>query len=149
MAETYRPFHLAIPVTDLASTRRFYVETLGCGVGRETDTWIDFDFYGHQLSAHVKPEETTPAKTNPVDGEDIPVRHFGVVLGQEDWERLERRLGDEQVKFLIKPTIRFKGQAGEQLTLFIQDPSGNVLEFKAFTDPDQLFATTEDKEPVE
>lgn len=133
------PFHLAIPVKDIASTRKFYVEVLGCGVGRNTDTWIDFDFYGHQVSAHVKPEELSVTGTNLVDGEEIPVRHYGVVLDWQAWERLKLRLEELKVEFLVKPTIRFKGKPGEQGTMFISDPSGNVLEFKAFHDKHKLF----------
>ena len=135
------PFHLAIPITDIASTRKFYVEVLGCGVGRATDTWIDFDFYGHQVSAHVKPDEISQPKTNLVDGENIPVRHFGVVLDWSAWERLEQRLQEHKTEFLIEPVIRFQGQVGEQATMFITDPSGNVLEFKSFKDETKLFAS--------
>src|SRR5690554_6034818 len=114
MMTSLYPFHLAIPVRDLARTRKFYVEILGCGVGRTADTWIDFDFYGHQVSAHVKPDEVFPSKTNPVDGDEVPVRHFGVVLDMEAWERLKQRLEESGAEFIIKPTIRFKGQIGEQ-----------------------------------
>ena len=135
------PFHIAIPVRDITSTRKFYVEILGCGVGRSAETWIDFDFYGHQVSAHVKPEEISVPGTNPVDGEDIPVRHFGLVLDWQAWERLKLRLVEQKTEFLIKPTIRFKGQVGEQGTMFISDPSGNVLEFKSFRDNKNLFAS--------
>ena len=134
-------FHLAIPVKDIASTRLFYVDTLGCRVGREADNWIDFDFYGHQLSAHVKPEEIYLSNTNPVDGESVPVRHFGLVLEWQQWQLLADQLKAQQVTFLIEPTIRFKGEAGEQATLFINDPSGNALEFKSFRDVSRLFAT--------
>lgn len=135
-----RPFHLAIPVRDIESTRAFYVDTLGCSVGRESEHWIDFNFLGHQLSAHVQPEELSPPRTNPVDGKDVPVRHFGIVLGWKDWHELSEKLREMGITFLIEPTLRFKGRAGEQATLFIQDPSGNALEFKSFHDDRRLFA---------
>jgi len=138
-----RPFHLAIPVRDIASTRRFYTGILGCSVGRSCETWIDVDFFGHQLSAHVKPDELAPAKTNTVDGEKIPVRHFGIVLDRESWEILKQKLDKHSVDFLIRPVVRFKGKIGEQATLFIRDPSGNVLEFKTFNSDQQLFAVAE------
>jgi hypothetical protein len=135
-----RPFHLAIPVNDIASTRKFYKEILGCSVGRESETWIDFDFFGHQLSAHVKTEELLQTITNPVDGEDVPVRHFGIVMQWDEWHILSEKLIQTGINFLIKPTIRFKGQAGEQATMFISDPGGNALEFKSFRDDANLFA---------
>lgn len=135
-----RPFHLAIPVRDLDSTRTFYVETLGCTVGRVSERWIDFNFFGHQLSAHVRPEELSRVRTNPVDGEKVPVRHFGIVLAWNDWHVLADRLKKKGITFLIGPTLRFKGKVGEQATLFILDPSGNALEFKSFKDNRQLFA---------
>lgn len=137
------PFHLAIPVSDIESTRRFYCGILGCETGRNSDTWIDFNFFGHQLSAHVKPEELTEVKTNLVDGKAIPVRHFGIVLVREDWEALKQKLENLSVEFMIKPVIRFPGKAGEQATFFIRDPSGNVLEFKAFGTERQIFAVSE------
>lgn len=135
------PFHLAFPIRDIESTRRFYVELLGCAVGREAERWIDFDFYGHQISAHVveRPESHVP--TNPVDGKDVPVRHFGAVLPMGEWERLRDRLQAADVEFLIAPYVRFRGEVGEQATMFVLDPSGNGLEFKAFADPSRLFAT--------
>ena len=135
-----RPFHLAIPVRGIDSTRAFYVETLGCSVGRETAYWIDFNFFGHQLSAHVRPEELSQVRTNPVDGKDVPVRHFGIVLVLEDWHVLSEKLRDKGITFLIEPALRFKGLVGEQATMFILDPSGNALEFKTFRDERQLFA---------
>jgi hypothetical protein len=137
---TLRPFHLAIPVRDIESTRTFYVDTLGCSVGRESGRWVDFNFFGHQLSAHVSPEELSRARTNPVDGEDVPVRHFGIVLEWDDWHALADSLKKKGITFLIGPTLRFKGRAGEQATLFVLDPSGNTLEFKSFRDDRQLFA---------
>lgn len=138
--DALRPFHLAIPVRDIESTRAFYVDTLGCSVGRESGRWIDFNFFGHQLSAHVRPEELSPVRTNPVDSEDVPVRHFGIVLAWDDWHALADRLKKKDITFLIGPTLRFKGRVGEQATLFILDPSGNTLEFKSFRDDRQLFA---------
>jgi hypothetical protein len=137
---TLRPFHLAIPVRDIESTRAFYVDTFGCSVGRASGRWIDFNFFGHQLSAHVRPEELSRAHTNPVDGEDVPVRHFGIVLEWDDWHALADSLKKKGITFLIGPTLRFKGKAGEQATLFVLDPSGNSLEFKSFRDDRQLFA---------
>ena len=139
---TLRPFHLAIPVRDIKSTRAFYVDTLGCSVGRETGAWIDFNFFGHQLSAHVRPEELSQARTNPVDGVEVPVRHFGIVLEWETWHALADRLRKKGITFLIGPTVRFKGRVGEQTTLFVLDPSGNALEFKSFKDEGQLFAAS-------
>ena len=135
------PFHLAFPVTDLAATRRFFVEVLGCEVGRTDERWIDFDFFGHQLSAHLRPEECQVPRTNDVDGDDVPVRHFGLVLPWNDWHTLAERLSEGDVDFLIEPHTRFEGEPGEQATMFVSDPSGNALEFKSFKDPEQLFAT--------
>jgi extradiol dioxygenase family protein len=131
------PFHLAFPVRDLASTRAFYAGLLGCPVGRSAERWIDFDFFGHQLSAHVAGEDVLA--TNQVDGDEVPVRHFGVVLSMERWHKLAERLRAAGVEFLIEPRIRFAGGVGEQATLFVRDPSGNALEFKAFEDPARLF----------
>jgi len=134
-------FHLAYPIKDKELTRDFYKNILGCSQGREADTWIDFDFFGHQLSFHVKPEAfeaTTP--TNPVDGKDVPVRHFGAILDWDDWQDLAERLKAAQIDFIIKPYIRFKGETGEQATMFFLDPSGNALEFKSFRDASQIFA---------
>lgn len=135
------PFHLAFPVRDIEETRRFYVDVLGCRVGRASDRWIDFDFYGHQLSAHIGTEELRPAATNPVDGDKVPVRHFGVILSMEEWSELEQRLHRQDTTFLIQPHIRFKGEVGEQATMFFLDPSGNALEFKAFRNPKLIFAS--------
>lgn len=133
------PFHLAFPIRDVESTRDFYVSLLGCRVGREAERWIDFDFYGHQISAHVSPPEAEVA-TNEVDGKRVPVRHFGVVLDWDAWHALAERLRGAGVAFLIEPGVRFEGEVGEQATMFISDPSGNGLEFKAFRDPSCLFA---------
>jgi hypothetical protein len=133
------PFHLAIPVHDLSAARRFYGELFGCPEGRSSNEWVDFDFFGHQLVAHLDPARK-PLHFNSVDGKDVPVPHFGVVLDWDDWRALSRRLTDAGVRFGIEPGIRFKGEVGEQATLFLYDPSGNALEFKAFRDPSRLFA---------
>lgn len=133
------PFHLAFPVTDLAEARRFYGELLGCTEGRSSHEWVDFDFYGHQIVAHLSPHAGSMA-SNRVDGDDVPVRHFGVVLQMTQWRELAQRLKDAGANLIIEPHVRFAGQAGEQATLFVRDPSGNALEFKAFAKADQLFA---------
>ena len=135
-----QPFHLAFPVHDLAAARAFYGELLGCPEGRSSDRWIDFDLRGHQIVTHLDPTVQPAGFTNPVDGHDVPVPHFGVVLEWEDWHALVERLERAGVSFGIAPHIRFKGQVGEQATMFFRDPSGNALEFKAFRDPGQLFA---------
>jgi extradiol dioxygenase family protein len=133
------PFHIAFPVNDIEKSRKFYTEILGCSVGREAERWIDFNFYGHQISAHlVDSLENIP--TNPVDGQSVPARHFGLVLEWNVWHKLVENLNKIKVKYLIEPTIRFKGEVGEQATLFLADPSGNAIEFKSFKDPEQLFA---------
>lgn len=134
------PFHLAFPVKDIASTRDFYGSLLNCEIGRSTDKWIDFNFFGNQLSAHVKPEELVKAQTNAVDGKSVPVRHFGAVLDWDAWHDLAKKLRDADIEFIIEPYIRFEGQVGEQATMFFLDPSGNALEFKSFKDPSQIFA---------
>jgi extradiol dioxygenase family protein len=139
-AMTLQPFHLAFPVHDLAAARDFYVGLLGCGEGRSSDHWIDFDLRGHQIVAHLDPA-AKPGISNPVDGHDVPVPHFGVVLEWDDWQALADRLQAAGVHFGIAPYVRFKGQVGERATMFFRDPSGNALEFKAFRDPGQLFAT--------
>lgn len=136
-----RPFHLAFPVHDLDEARAFYRGVLGCGEGRSSDHWIDFDLYGHQIVAHLNPGIRAANATNPVDGHDVPVPHFGVVLTMAQWEDLAARLRAAGVRFGIEPYIRFKGQPGEQATMFFTDPSGNALEFKAFADDANLFAT--------
>lgn len=136
------PFHIAFPVSDLAASRKFYGEVLGCEEGRSSDTWIDFNLYGHQIVAHYKPsDETASNHCNAVDGHDVPVPHFGVVLPWEQWQSLADRLRDKKIEFVIEPYIRFEGEVGEQATMFFLDPSGNALEFKAFKDPSQLFAS--------
>ena len=132
------PFHLAFPVHDLAAARAFYGGLLGCAEGRSSDEWIDFDFHGHQIVAHLAIEAGDRA-ANYVDGHDVPVPHFGVVLTMDAWRALAARLRAAGVQFAIEPTIRFAGQAGEQATMFFRDPSGNALEIKAMADPDKLF----------
>ncbi|URW75330.1 VOC family protein [Sphingomonas donggukensis] len=138
---TLRPFHLAFPVHDLDAARQFYGHVLGCAEGRSSEQWIDFDFYGHQIVAHLDPAARAVAVTNAVDGHHVPVPHFGVVLTMADWEALAARVEAAGVAFGIAPHVRFKGQAGEQATMFFCDPSGNALEFKAFGDDAMLFAT--------
>jgi len=138
-----KPFHLAFPVHDLEEARNFYANILGAGTGREDKSWIDFDLYGHQIVAHYKEGmETGIDITNPVDGHDVPVPHFGVILSMDEWKALADRIKQHSsVKWVIEPTIRFEGKPGEQATFFILDPSGNALEFKAFADMSALFAT--------
>jgi uncharacterized protein len=133
-------FHLAFPVHDLAAARAFYGGVLGCREGRSSDQWVDFDLYGHQIVAHLAPARAGVAAHNPVDGHDVPVPHFGLILEMADWRALADRLRAAGVDFVIEPYIRFAGQTGEQATLFLLDPSGNALEFKAFADWDQVFA---------
>ncbi|TPG12345.1 VOC family protein [Sphingomonas oligophenolica] len=144
---TLRPFHLAFPVHDLAAARGFYRDTLGCTEGRSSDHWIDFDFFGHQIVAHLDPAAVPVAVENAVDGHAVPVPHFGIVLTPADWAALAARVAAAGVAFGIAPYTRFAGQAGEQSTMFFRDPSGNALEFKAFGDDAMLFAT--DAPPVE
>ena len=134
------PFHIAFPVDDLAAARRFYGNTLGCPEGRSSTNWIDFDLFGHQIVAHYKPRAADSTHHNPVDGHDVPVPHFGVVLPMDTWHSLADRLTSAGIPFVIEPYIRFKGEVGEQATMFFLDPAGNALEFKAFADPTQLFA---------
>ena len=136
-----RPFHLAFPVHDLAAARAFYAGLLGCEEGRSSDHWVDFNLFGHQIVAHLSPTATPAAHHNPVDGKDVPVPHFGVVLTMAEWEALAARLTQAGVDFPIPPHIRFKGEVGEQATMFFRDPSGNALEFKAFADDAMIFAT--------
>jgi len=138
---TLPPFHLAFPVHDLQVARSFYGGLLGCREGRSSETWVDFDLYGHQIVAHLSPVDPGSPMYNPVDGHEVPVPHFGVILTLPDWEALAQRLRDADVAFLIEPTIRFRGEVGEQATMFLKDPSGNALEFKAFADPGRIFAT--------
>ena len=139
-----RPFHLAFPVHDIQEARRFYGDILGCPEGRSADTWVDFNLFGQQIVAHYKPSQSgtieSSAHHNPVDGHDVPVPHFGIVLTMDDWKILRDRLINARIEFTIEPNIRFEGQVGEQATMFFLDPSGNALEFKAFNDCSQLFA---------
>ena len=134
------PFHLAFPVHSLEAARAFYGGLLGCPEGRSSDAWVDFDFHGHQIVAHLAPEELRPAAGHDVDGDDVPVRHFGLVLSMADWEALAEKLRIAGTRFVIEPHVRFRGQPGEQATMFLLDPSGNALEFKAFADRSRLFA---------
>ncbi len=141
MTEALHPFHLAIPVVDLEAARRFYCDLIGCGTGRTASRWVDLDFFGHQVTLHLVAGDDATGATNPVDGDAVPSRHFGVVLPRPAWERLAARLEAAGCEFLISPRIRFAGEVGEQATMFLEDPSGNALEFKSFADPMQLFAT--------
>jgi extradiol dioxygenase family protein len=139
MTATLRPFHIAFPVHDIAATRHFYGAVLGCLEGRSADTWVDFNLFGHQIVAHYKPSTAAPVHHNPVDGHDVPVPHFGVILTMEDWHALAERMKASNIDFVIAPHTRFKGEVGEQATMFFLDPSGNALEFKAFADLSSLF----------
>ena len=134
------PFHFAFPVDDLAAARRFYGELLGCPEGRSAGHWVDFDLRGHQIVAHLAPGVVRTRATNPVDGDDVPVPHFGLVLAMDEWTALAGRLEDAGVEFVIRPTVRFAGEPGEQATMFLLDPAGNALEFKAMATPANLFA---------
>jgi hypothetical protein len=134
-------FHLAFPVNDLAKARFFYVDLLGCSQGRSSETWVDFDFYGHQISAHLNSQQSSPAVENPVDGDQVPVPHFGLILDQATWQDLAERIRTHGFRFVIEPKIRFQGKAGEQGTFFLRDPAGNALEFKYFEDQYNVFAT--------
>ena len=134
------PFHLAFPVTSLAKARAFYGGMLGCPEGRSSADWVDFDFHGHQIVAHLAPQELRAVAAHEVDGDAVPVRHFGLVLTMGDWQALADRLRAAGTRFVIEPHVRFAGQPGEQATMFLHDPCGNALEFKAFADRAQLFA---------
>lgn len=134
------PFHLAFPVHDLAAARRFYGELLGCPEGRSSEEWVDFNFYGHQIVAHLAPDECGDTQANAVDGKNVPVRHFGAVLTLAQWEALADKLKAAGTAFVIEPYVRFKGEPGEQATMFFMDPSGNAVEIKAFASLDSLFA---------
>jgi uncharacterized protein len=133
-------FHLAFPVTSLEKARAFYGGLLGCSEGRSAEDWVDFDFYGHQIVAHLAPEEAGHYSTNAVDGDNVPVRHFGAILPMNEWEKLAQKLKAAGMRFVIDPHVRFKGEVGEQATMFLLDPCGNALEFKAFRDIGRLFA---------
>ncbi|MET0575945.1 MAG: VOC family protein [Mesorhizobium sp.] len=135
------PFHLAFPVRDLDETRRFYQDVLGCAIGRSSDSWVDFDLFGHQMSAHLRPQATAAARDGQVDGVAVPIPHFGVVLLMDQWRELAERLeANNATDWLERPMVRFNGEPGEQATLFIRDPSGNALEFKGFRSMEQVFA---------
>ena len=135
-----QPFHLAFPVTSLEKTREFYEGLLGCEVGRTSERWIDFNFWGNQMSAHLTEEPIVEPAANPVDGKQVPIKHFGAILKMEEWKALAEKLKANNIEFIIEPYIRFEGEAGEQATMFFMDPSGNALEFKAFADDALLFA---------
>jgi hypothetical protein len=134
------PFHLAFPVTSLEQARQFYGNLLGCPEGRSAPDWVDFNFYGHQIVAHLAPQEAGHRSTSAVDGDNVPVRHFGVVLPMEQWRAMAEKLTAAGVQFVIAPHVRFKGEVGEQATMFFLDPSGNAIELKAFADIGKLFA---------
>ena len=140
MSTTIPPFHLAFPVNDLAEARAFYGELLGCPEGRSSDSWVDFNFHGHQIVAHLAPGETGGDAASAVDGHAVPVRHFGVILDMDTWQAMADRLTAAGTAFVIDPYIRFKGEPGEQATMFFRDPSGNAVEMKAFADMSGLFA---------
>lgn len=137
---TIPPFHLAFPVHDIAAARSFYGDLLGCPEGRSAPEWVDFNFYGHQIVAHLAPDECGHKQTSAVDGHDVPARHFGAVLPMPEWQALADKLTAAGITFVIEPHIRFKGEAGEQATMFFLDPSGNAVEFKAFATLENLFA---------
>jgi extradiol dioxygenase family protein len=136
-----RPFHVAFPVQNLAETRHFYETVLGCGVGRTDERWIDFNLFGHQITAHLCDRQESEASTNPVDGKAVPVSHWGVILDMPQWQAFAERLKQHSIEFVIEPYIRFQGEVGEQATMFFLDPSGNALEFKAFQQDESIFAT--------
>ena len=137
--KSMRPFHLAFPVYDIKKTIDWYVSYLNCSVGRKSKRWVDFNFYGHQISAHLINQKNKKDKINLVDGKKIPSRHFGIILEMNDWKNLVTYLNEKKINYVIKPNIRFKGQTGEQATFFIKDPSNNVLEFKAFQNDNKIF----------
>ena len=134
-----QPFHLAFPVHDLTEAKEFYTKVLGCTLGRSSEHWIDFNLFGHQVVAHLNPEELSKTKTSNVDDKEVPVRHFGIILEWEKWHQFSAELKDKGVEFIIEPYIRFKGEIGEQAKMFFLDPSGNALEFKSFKDPEMVF----------
>jgi extradiol dioxygenase family protein len=134
------PFHIAFPVDDLTAARDFYGRLLDCPEGRSSDHWVDFNLHGHQIVAHLAPDAVRARVSNPVDGDEVPVPHFGLVLSMREWEKLAERLVEAGVDFIIPPTVRFAGRPGEQATMFLLDPAGNALEFKAMADPAKLFA---------
>ena len=134
-----QPFHLAFPVHDLSEAKEFYTKILGCTLGRSSEHWIDFNLFGHQVVAHLNPDELSKTKTSNVDDKQVPVRHFGIILEWEKWQKFSIELKEKGVEFIIEPYIRFKGEIGEQATMFFLDPSGNALEFKSFKDPKMIF----------
>ena len=134
-----RPFHLAFPVYNIDRTIEWYVDILNCSIGRQSRFWVDFNFFGHQISAHKIDKKLSDSETNSVDGHNVPSRHFGIIMGMEEWDYLVKRLNKKRVRFIIEPNIRFKEEKGEQATFFIQDPSGNILEFKAFKNDQMIF----------
>ena len=134
-----QPFHLAFPVHDLTEAKEFYTKVLGCTLGRSSEHWIDFNLFGHQVVAHLNPDELSKTKTSNVDDKQVPVRHFGIILEWEKWQQFSIELKEKGVEFIIEPYIRFKGEIGEQATMFFLDPSGNALEFKSFKDPKMIF----------
>ena len=134
-----QPFHLAMPIRNMDETRAFYTNILGCSIGREAEKWIDFNFFGHQVSFHLKPEALTGQATNIVDGKNVPVTHFGIILAWDIWHTLSQKLISHNIAFIIEPYIRFEGEVSEQATMFFLDPSGNALEFKSFKDQSQIF----------
>ena len=138
MSKTLRPFHLAFPISDIKEAKKWYTEILGCSVGREAERWIDFNFFGHQISAHLS-DSLDLVTHNQVDSKAIPSRHFGIILTPSDWDILAQRLTELKIKFKVEPYTRFKGEKGEQSTLFIEDPSGNCLEFKSFKNDEMIF----------
>ncbi len=135
-----QPFHLAFPVTDLQKTRDFYEGLLGCEVGRTSERWIDFNFWGNQMSAHLTDEPIVEPAANPVDGKQVPIKHFGAILERNEFDTLAEKLKAHGIEFIIEPYVRFEGEVGEQATMFFMDPSGNAIEFKSFADFDQIFA---------
>ena len=134
-----QPFHLAFPVYDLSEAKEFYTKILGCTLGRSSEHWIDFNLFGHQVVAHLNPDELSKTKTSNVDDKQVPMRHFGIILEWEKWQQFSIELKEKGVEFIIEPYIRFKGEIGEQATMFFLDPSGNALEFKSFKDPKMIF----------
>ena len=134
-----QPFHLAFPVHDLSEAKEFYTKILGCTLGRSSEHWIDFNLFGHQVVAHLNPDELSKTKTSNVDDKQVPERHFGIILEWEKWQQFSIELKEKGVEFIIEPYIRFKGEIGEQATMFFLDPSGNALEFKSFKDPEMIF----------
>jgi extradiol dioxygenase family protein len=143
MTQSIRPFHLAFPVNDLEAAREFYTSVLGCSIGRTASSWIDFDFHGHQITAHLNAHASEDSAANAVDSKSVPIPHFGIVLTMADWEAMAERLKALKLDFIIEPTVRFKGKPGEQATMFFRDPAGNALELKAMADDAMLFAKEE------